>query len=105
VMMELNVTLDFRCCGCEQPVGVTVQCRGPLPRTPDLGGTEPGETEPEGIGAGADAPGQDPTPCATANVPCPGCGQINQLLFEPNGRLRSVRPMTCYRPLPAPSVN
>jgi len=84
--MERNLSLDFRCCGCERPVGVTVQCCGP------------------GTAGALEHPGA-PNPCARANVPCPNCGQVNQLLFEPTGELRCVRPLTCYRPLPAPSIN
>ena len=78
-MHEMRVTLDFTCCGCEQPVGVTVQCKGK--------------------GLAGDAAG------TAVNVPCPGCGQVNRLLFEPTGRVRSVRPYSCFRPLPEPSLN
>jgi hypothetical protein len=80
-MMELNVTLDFACCECEHPVSVTVQCssKGAL-------------REMEGA-------------LATVNVPCPTCGEINQLFFEPCGRVRSVRPYACFRLVPEPSVN
>jgi hypothetical protein len=78
VMMELKVTLEFSCCGCEEFVSVTVQCRG------------------EELPGGA---------VASVNVPCPTCGTVNQLAFETSGRVRSVRPYTCYRPLPEPSVN
>jgi hypothetical protein len=42
---------------------------------------------------------------ATVNVPCPTCGQINQLFFEPGGTVRSVRPYTMIRVTPEPSVN
>jgi len=81
VMMELNVTLEFACCDCEQPVSVTVQCSGKgLQRR----------------GKGA---------LAAVNVPCPTCGEINQLFFEANGRVRSVRPYACFRLVPEPSVN
>ncbi len=31
VMMDLKVTLDFSCCGCEECVTVTVQCKGEYP--------------------------------------------------------------------------
>ena len=79
-MMELNATLDFACCGCEQPVKVTVQCTG------------------KGLGLQAET-------IASVNVPCPTCGQVNQLFFEPSGRVRSVRPYSCFRVLPEPSVN
>jgi hypothetical protein len=78
VMMELKVTLDFSCCGCEEFVTVTVQCKGE-----DLWGEA----------------------LAAVNVPCPHCHAINQLSFETNGTVRSVRPCVCYRPLPEPSVN
>jgi hypothetical protein len=77
-MMELKVTLDFSCCGCEEFVSVTVQCKG-------------GELGSEAL--------------AAVNVPCPTCGTINRLSFETNGTVRSVRPCFCYRPLPVPSVN
>jgi hypothetical protein len=80
-MMELNVTLEFACCACEQSVSVTVQCSGKgLLR------------QPEGT-------------VAAVNVPCPMCGQVSQLFFEPSGRVRSVRPYTCVRLVPEPSVN
>jgi hypothetical protein len=80
VMMELNVTLEFACCVCEQSVTVKVQCSG------------------KGLY-------QDHSPVAAVNVPCPTCGQINQLLFEPNGTVRSVNPYRCFRVLPQPSIN
>jgi len=80
-MMELNVTLDFACCGCEQPVKVLVHCSG------------------QGLGR------EKEDTVAAVNVPCPGCGQVNQLFFEPSGHVRSVRPYTCFRVLPEPSVN
>jgi sarcosine oxidase delta subunit len=80
-MMELNVTLDFFCCWCEQPVRVTVQCKGD--------------------GLGHEAQGA----VSAVNVPCPTCGQVNRLLFEPSGQVRSVRPYTCFRLVPGPSVN
>ncbi len=80
-MMELTVNLEFACCGCEQPVGVTVQCSGK-------------GLYPEGEGA-----------LAAVKIPCPTCGQINQLCFEPSGAVRSVRPYPCFRVVPEPSVN
>jgi hypothetical protein len=80
-MMELNVTLEFACCMCEQPVTVTVQCSG--------------------TGLFQDAEGT----LAAVNVPCPTCGQINQPFFEPSGTVRSVRPYTCFRVVPEPSIN
>jgi len=80
-MMELNVTLAFACCGCEEPVTVKVQCSGKGPWH-------------EADGA-----------LASVNVPCPTCGQVNLLMFEPSGRVRSVHPYRCFRVLPEPSVN
>ena len=78
VMMELRVTLDFSCCGCGQKVTVTLQCAG------------------AGLAA---------QPVASVNVPCPGCGQVNQLFFEPSGTVRCVRLYPCARLIPEPSVN
>jgi hypothetical protein len=39
------------------------------------------------------------------NVPCPTCGTVNKLCFEPNGTVRSVTPCHGARPLPEPSLN
>ncbi len=80
-MMELTVNLSFACYGCEQPVGVTVQCSGK--------------------GLYQDGDGF----LAAVKVPCPTCGQINQLSFEPSGTVRSVRPYPCFRSITEPSVN
>ena len=79
-MMERNLTLDFACCRCEQPVRVQVLCGGGLPSNRE--GT-----------------------LAAVNVPCPTCGEVNQLFFEPTGTVRSVRPHACIRIVPEPSVN
>jgi phage FluMu protein Com len=73
-------TLDFTCCGCDRPVGVTVRCRGKGPAVAAAGTV------------------------AAVNVPCPTCGQVNQLFFEPRGRVRSVQPYP-RRVLPVPSLN
>ena len=81
MMMELRVTLDFACCGCEQSVAVTVQCSG------------------QGLA------GEVGGPELAVNVPCPTCGQVNQLSFEPSGAVRAVRPYPCFRFVPEPSVN
>jgi hypothetical protein len=77
-MMDLKLTLDFSCCGCEEFVTVTVQCKG--------------------TGLTGEA-------LASVNVPCPTCGAINDVSFETNGTIRGVRSRACYRPLPVPSVN
>ena len=80
-MMELNLTLDFACCGCEKPISVKVQCSG--------------------SGLLSNRQGN----LASVNIPCPTCGQLNQLFFEPTGTVRSVRPYACIRIVPEPSVN
>jgi hypothetical protein len=77
----LFVTLDFACCGCGGPVCVTLRCEG------------------SGLsGAAARS-------VAAVNVPCPDCGQVNQLLFEPRGRVRDVRPWPGLPAIPVPSRN
>ena len=80
MMMETTLTLGFSCCTCEQPVSVTVQCKGQ------------GPYQPGGV-------------VAAVNVPCPTCGQVSQLVFEPTGQVRSVRPYPSFRSLVEPSVN
>ena len=80
-MQKLTSTLEFACCSCPQTVRVTVQCSGP-----DLGR----------FGG---------TSLASVKIPCPTCGQVNQLVFEPCGQVRSVRPYTCFRVVPEPSLN
>lgn len=80
MMMELKLNLDFACCHCGQSVGVTVQCSGML-----LGGPDPS--------------------CAQVSVPCPGCGQANQLSFEPTGNVRAVRAYGHSQLVPEPSLN
>jgi hypothetical protein len=41
---------------------------------------------------------------AAVNIPCPHCGQVNQITFEPNGTVRTV---AAYRgrAIPQPSYN
>jgi len=78
-MTELHVILDFACCQCARPVGVTVKCAG------------------KGLVAGART-------VASVNVPCPNCGAVNQLYFEPSGTVRAVKPAASPRSL-EPSVN
>jgi len=83
VGQETCLTLDFDCCRCGGPVSVTVQCHG------------------KGLSSETDTE----TTVVSTSVPCPGCGQINQLFFEPAGVIRAVKPYRCFRPLPVPSVN
>ena len=80
MMMETTLTLGFSCCTCEQPVSVTVQCKGQ------------GPYQPGGV-------------VAAVNVPCPTCGTVNQLYFEPSGTVRGVAPYQAPRRPPEPSVN
>jgi hypothetical protein len=80
-MMELQLSLDFDCCACDDPVTVTVHCTG-------KGLTD----EHKGV-------------VASVNIPCPACGQSNQVYFEKCGKVREVRPCYSPRPLPTPSVN
>jgi hypothetical protein len=79
-MLELEVNLDFACCVCQQSVSVRVRCSG------------------KGLAAG-------PRAVAAVTVPCPTCGLVNQLSFEPSGTVRSVEPYIGPRPVPEPSVN
>ncbi len=67
-MMELNVSLDFECASCNYPVGVTLKCEG------------------KGLAAGLRT-------VAAVNVQCPTCATVNQLYFEPSGRVRGVSPL------------
>jgi hypothetical protein len=79
-MRELNVTLDFACCCCSHDVGVTLKCEG------------------QGLATGARV-------IASVNVPCPNCGTINQLAFNPTGTVHTVAPYHGPRQLPEPSLS
>jgi hypothetical protein len=79
-MMELKVILDFACCICNQLVTVTLKCEG-------KGLTSRSRT------------------VATVNIPCPHCGSMNCLYFEPNGTVRDVTPCAVHRASLEPSVN
>lgn len=79
-MLELKVILDFACCACNHSVSVTVKCAG------------------KGLAAGDRA-------VAAVNVPCPTCGSVNKLYFQPNGTVRAVTPCTGIPRIPEPSVN
>ena len=79
-MVELQVVLDFACYYCHHNVGVTLKCEGK------------GLVEEE-------------RPVASVNVPCPSCGMVNQLLFEPSGTVRRVTPYKAPRHLLEPSIN
>ncbi len=78
-MMELEVILDLTCCYCRQLMGVTVKCAG------------------KWLNAG-------PGARAAVKVPCPSCGNINKIVFAPDGTLHQVSPFD--RPkVPEPSLN
>jgi hypothetical protein len=79
-MLEVELNLDFACCVCQQSVNVRVKCSG------------------KGLAA-------NPRAVAAVNVPCPNCGLVNRLSFEPNGTVRSVDPCASPGSLPEPSVN
>jgi hypothetical protein len=79
-MLEVKVVLDFDCCGCGEPMSVTVKCTG------------------KGLATGLRT-------VASVNVPCPSCSSVNQLYFEPNGRIHAVAPFANPRQVPEPSVN
>jgi len=79
-MMELKLILEFACTACNESVSVTVKCEGKAL-------VQSGRTT------------------VKVNVPCPHCGCINRLDFEPNGTVRAVTPFAAPRPLPEPSLN
>jgi hypothetical protein len=80
-MIELEVCLNFDCCYCNHPVSVTLHCTG------------------EGL-ANKNRPNT-----ASLRIQCPTCGMINDVLFEPTGRLHRVKPSCRQRPMPEPSFN
>jgi hypothetical protein len=79
-MMEVRLDLDFTCCSCGDPVGVTLECAG------------------HGLAGKAHQ-------VAAVKVPCPHCGGVNELFFEPSGTLHAVAPYRGARHAPEPSVN
>ncbi|MCI0463797.1 MAG: hypothetical protein L0Z62_43235 [Gemmataceae bacterium] len=79
-MMEVRLDLDFACCTCGEAVGVTLECAG------------------KGLAGKAHA-------VATVKVPCPHCGSINELYFEPSGTIHAVAPAGGGWQVPMPSLN
>jgi len=79
-MLEVQVVLDFACCCCEHSVSVTLKCAGK--------GLSPSSRVVAGV-----------------KVPCPTCGGINHVCFEPSGVVRDVRPCRSFRIIPEPSLN
>ncbi len=80
---DIQLTLDFSCCACGESMSVMVQC----------------------CGKGFDIETETEASVASTSVPCPACGQVNQLFFDPTGAIRAVKPFRCFRPLPVPSIN
>jgi len=79
-MTEVQVILDFACCSCDRSVSVTVKCAG------------------TGLSSASRA-------VAAVNVPCPSCGSVSKLYFEPNGTIRAVAPYSGACHVPEPSMN
>ena len=80
-MKEMRVILGFACCHCDTPVSVTVECSG------------------KHIGREA------MRLVACVSIPCPDCQNVNQLYFDPSGRVHAVEPFRPARPLFEPSLN
>jgi hypothetical protein len=79
-MIEMLVNLDFDCCFCTSCVGVKLKCAG------------------KGLWGGANI-------VATVKVPCPTCNNINELYFEPSGKVRAVCPCQVLCGAAEPSLN
>jgi hypothetical protein len=79
-MLELEVLLDFRCCSCGHDMGVTLKCEG------------------KGLASGMHT-------LASVKVPCPTCGNNNQIYFTPSGTLHHVAPERRKFDYPEPSCN
>ncbi len=79
-MLELEVTLAFACCACDETVNVRLKCSG------------------KGLAAG-------PRAVAAVSIPCPHCRRVNRLSFQPDGTVRSVELYSSPHSLPEPSVN
>jgi hypothetical protein len=79
-MRQIEVVLDFTCCGCGCPVSATVRCTG------------------KGLAAG-------PHAVAAVKIACPTCDGTNQLYFEPCGQLRAVEPHQGPQERLTPSLN
>ena len=78
-MLEMEVMLDFACSICGHDMGVTLRCAG------------------KGLSAGASAR-------AWVRVPCPTCGNINKIVFAPDGTLHDLAPQEACL-VPEPSLN
>jgi hypothetical protein len=80
-MLDLEVVLDFACCACGDPVGLTVKCTG------------------KSLGVGKNE-------VAPVSIPCPGCQVINHVLFSPDdGNVIHVFAEKPRYMIPKPSYN
>ena len=79
-MVGQLVDLDFACCGCDGPVGVTVRCEGK------------GLTDRRRV-------------AAAFNVRCPHCRDFNRISFEPDGTVLNVVPTVAAHQILELSVN
>ncbi len=79
-MMELKLDLDFACCTCGTPMGVTLKCAG------------------KGLTGGAHS-------VAAVKIPCPTCSSINEVYFEPSGTIHAVAPHRGGLAAAEPSLN
>ena len=99
--MEREVILKFACCHCKHSIGVTLKCSGK--------GLSACHACHQPIGVTVQCAGKhlDGTARIVASVvvPCPCCGHMNKLLFEPNGTVHDVRPVQQPARIPEPSIN
>jgi hypothetical protein len=79
-VMKLKVILDFACVGCAQTVHVTLECSG------------------SGLWGGGETR-------ASVNVPCPTCGSVSAVEFDPSGTVHEVSIAGPRRTLIEPSIN
>jgi phage FluMu protein Com len=81
-MLDLEVILEFSCCSCGDPLGVTVKCA-----SQNLDSYK--------------------NQAASVKVPCPNCKEINQAIFSPDdGALIHVAISDKSRyMIPVPSLN
>jgi len=78
-MQDMLVVLDFPCGSCGQDVNVTVKCSG------------------NGLVLRSTA--------AAFSVACPMCTVVNEVVFEPTGRVHQVTPLRGFGSCWEPSVN
>jgi hypothetical protein len=78
-MKEMLVVVDFPCGSCGQDVNVTVKCCG------------------QGLVLRSAS--------AAFSVACPGCTVVNEVVFEPAGRVHQVTPEDGFGRYREPSVN